>query len=254
MGIGIFDRLGFPASMANNTIVFSENTQKSLANLPPILATWQMEDIANSNVSNYFVNPVSDKANSLISLIIDIEALAEAGNSNLATIYATANSINVSSTIVKFRQHTDRLSGVTPLDVNNAEAPTYVNCIGIGKALTYIIYQSDGISNNAVILGNFGSLYTGNTLDSYIITLTSDKELINAYGNNLTSNDASNIVGDLITMNTFIITSETTDVNFYENSRSVMDDYNNIKGFTRPGDTEKELYILIGSDKLKERI
>lgn len=254
MGIGIFDRLGFPASMANNTINFSENTQKSLANLPPILTTWQMEDIANSNVSNYFVNPVSDKANSLISLISDIESLTVDGNSNLAGIYATANSISSSSTIVKFRQHTDRLSGVSPLDVNNVESPTYENCIGIGKALTYIVYQSDGISNNAVILGNFGSLYTGNTLDSYIITLTNDKALIQAYGNNITSNQASNIVSDMVTMNTFVKTSETTDVNYYANTRSVMDDYNNIKGFTRPGDTEKELYNLIGSPKLKERI
>jgi hypothetical protein len=254
MGIGIFDRLGFPASMANNTIAFSESTQNSLANLPPILLTWQMEDIANSNVSNYYVNPVSANANTLISLITDIENLAANGDSNLATIYANANSILVSGSIISFRQHTDRLSGVTPLDVNNVEAPTFENCIGVGKALTYIVYQSDGISNNAVMMGNFGSLYTGNTLDSYIITLTNDKALINAYGNTLTSNDASNIVSDMLSMNTFINTSVTTDVNYYANTRSVMNDYNSVKGFTRPGDTEKELYNLIGSEKLKERL
>lgn len=53
MGIGIFDRLNFPASMANNTIEFSDGTKNSLANLPPILKTWQMEDIANSNTFGY---------------------------------------------------------------------------------------------------------------------------------------------------------------------------------------------------------
>lgn len=254
MGIGIFDRLGFPASMANNTIVFSDNTKNSLANLPPILTTWQMQDIANSNTGGYFVNPVSANANSLISLITDIQNLAASGNSNLATIYTSANSIILSGSIISFRQHTDRLSGVTPLDVNNVESPTYDNCIGIGKALTYIVYQSDGISNNAVMMGNFGSLYTGNNLNSYIITLTNDKALIQAYGNNLTSNQASNIVSDMQTMNTYINTSVTTDVNYYANTRSVMNDYNSLKGFTRPGDTEKNLYNLIASNKLKQRI
>jgi hypothetical protein len=253
MGIGIFDRLGFPASMANNTITFSENTQKSLANLPPILLTWQMEDIANSNVSNYFVNPVSDKANSLITLVNEIGSLS-APFINLEPIYITVNSIKSSNSIINFRQHTDRLSGVTPLDANNANLPTYDICIGTGKALTYIVYQSDGISNNAVIMGNFGSLYTGNTLDSYIITLTNDKNLIQTYGNTLNYTQVSAIVNDLSTMNTYITTSETTDVNYYTNTRSVLDDYNSIKGFTRPGDTEKDLYNLIGSAKLKERL
>jgi hypothetical protein len=56
------------------------------------------------------------------------------------------------------------------------------------------------------------------------------------------------------TMNTYINTSVTTDVNYYANTRSVMNDYNSLKGFTRPGDTEKDLYNLIASDKLKERL
>lgn len=254
MGIGIFDRLGFPASMANNTVTFSDNTQKSLANLPPILLTWQMEDIANSNAYGYFVNPVSDKANSLNSLINDIVTLS----TDLidSQIYDTSSSINSSQSIISFREHTDRLSGVTPLDANanNSLLPHYDGCIGLGKALTYLVYQSDGISNNAVLMGNFGSLYTGNTLDSLIITLTVDKNLVQTLGNTLSPEQVSTIVNDMVSMNTFINTAVTTDVNYYANCRSVMDDYNSVKGFTRPGDTEKELYNLIASDKLKERI
>lgn len=213
-----------------------------------------MQDIANSNTGGYFVNPVSDKANSLISLMADIQNLAN--SANITSIYDTANTINNSQSIIYFREHTDRLSGVTPLDANanNVLLPHYENCIGIGKALSYLVYQSDGISNNAVIMGNFGSLYTGNTLDSYIITLTTDKNLIQTYGNTLSPTQVSTIVGDMTTLNSYITTSVTTDVNYYANCRSVVNDYNSVKGFTRPGDTEKYLYTIIASDKLKERI
>jgi hypothetical protein len=256
--IGIFDRLNFPASMANNTIEFSENTQKSLANLPPILTTWQMEDIANSNTSNYFVNPVSNYANTIWTTLISIETNALLGN--LTTIATTANTVVNSNTRNDFISHTNRISGVAPIDTENSLLPQYNNCIGIGKALTYIIYQSDGISNNAVMMGNFGSLYTANTLIAYSSNLANDLILIQnsimANGNsNLSVGQISSIISDINTSNNFIYSSVTQDVNFYNNSRAVVDDYNKVKGLGHMGDTEKYLVNnLIGSEKLKERI
>lgn len=263
MSIGIFDRLNFPASMANNTITFSENTQRSLDNLPPILATWQMQDIANSNTFGYFVNPVANLTSNLQSVILQFSTSSNtSGNGTLPTIEIAANSANIS--ISNFLAHTNRISGVTPFDSNTAGEqlplqPYYNDCIGMGKALTYLIYQSDGISNNAVIMGNFGSLYTANTLTYHYQVLANDliilQNSLDPSGNsNLTSTEINSIVSNISTMNTFVVSSRTQDVNFYYNSKAVLDDYNSVKGFTRPGDSEKYLYESIASDKLKERI
>lgn len=259
MGIGIFDRLSFPASMAGNTVDFSPETKNSLNNMPQILTTWQMEDIANSNTNNYFVNPVSDYANTINATMLTIEATAN--TSNLTTIVSEANNINMSGTVIAFRDHTDRISGVTQMDANaeNALLPHYNNCIGLGKALTYIIFQSDGISNNAVIMGNFGSLYTGNTLSSHSSNLANDLILIQnsiSGGNsNLSLSQINSIISHMNSMNTFVYSSVTQDVNYYNNCRTVINDYNSVKGFGHMGDTEKYLVnTLVGSDKLKSRV
>lgn len=250
--------------MANNTITFSESTQNSLANLPPILTTWQMEDIANSATTGYFVNPVGNVTSNLQSVMIQIASTANgvAGLSNIAS-----NAVSSSISVNQFYQHTNRISGVTPFDANTSGdqlplQPYYNDCIGIGKALTYLIYQSDGISNNAVIMGNFGSLYTGNTLIFHYNTLNSDlitiqnslTYSIDSVTSNLTPVQVMQITQNILTMNSFVINSRTQDVNFYYNSRAILEDYNSVKGFTRPGDSEKYLYEIIASDKLKERI
>lgn len=266
MGIGIFNRLNFPASMANNTITFSENTQRSLDNLPPILTTWQMEDIANSNTFGYFVNPVGNVTSNIQNLIIQISTTANTANDGtLVTIEANANSSNIY--VTQFYRHTNRISGVTPFDANTAGnqlplQPYYNDCIGMGKALTYLIYQSDGISNNAVIMGNFGSLYTGNTLIYHQNILANDLIAVQNsivpgspdWTSNLSPAKIAQITANILAMNTFVISSRTQDVNFYYNSRSVLNDYNSVKGFSKPGDSEKFLYKEIASDKLKERL
>ena len=64
---GIFDRLGFPATLAANTVNYSNTTINTLQSVPNLLTDWQMQDIANSNVSGYFVNPALNSANTLIS-------------------------------------------------------------------------------------------------------------------------------------------------------------------------------------------
>ena len=254
MGIGIFDRLNFPASMANNTITFSENTQRSLANLPPILTTWQMEDIANSNTSGYFVNPVANSTSNIQTLLVQISTAANTANDGtLFSIEANANSSIIY--VSNFLAHTNRISGVTPFDSNTAGEqlplqPYYNDCIGMGKALTYLIYQSDGISNNAVIMGNFGSLYTTNTLIYHENNLANDLISIEnsivpgvPTTSNLTPAKIEQINSNISAMNAFVVIS-----------RAVLDDYNSVKGFTKPGDSEKYLFEIIGSDKLKERI
>ena len=123
-----------------------------------------------------------------------------------------------------------------------------------------------GISNNAVIMGNFSSLYTANTLSEYSNNLDNDLILIQnsvippmAPGDPATSNlspaTITSIINHINTTNTFLYTCYTSDENYYANCRYIIEDYNSVKGFTHMGDTEKYLVNnLIGSEKLKSRI
>lgn len=252
MGIGIFDRLGFPASMANNTIDFSKDTQNSLNNMPQILTTWQMEDIANNTTTGYFQNPVSANVNLLISLVSNIYVTAN--NKGYTEIADAANNIIYNNTLVYFNEHTDRLSGVEPVSANTVHLPHFQTCIGLGKALTYLVYQSDGISNNAVMMGSFGSLYTNDDLVTYYNTLSSDNALINGAGI-LTPTQNTVIAANVASLNTYITNAITQDINYFANCNTLIADYNSVKGFGHMGDTEKDLVNnLVGTEKLKSRI
>lgn len=252
MGIGIFDRLGFPDSLSANTINFSPDTQNSLNNMPPILVTWQMEDIANDDTSGYFQNPVYYSSNYVKDMLIDIETYSQ--SKGYTTIYAAANSAVMANTATNFIDHTNRLSGVTPMTADTVNLPHYQNCIGIGKALTYIVYQSDGISNNAVLTGNFGSLFTLNTISYYADTLLADKIKI-VTSPSLSGSEILQIISDINGANNFMANNITQDVNYFANCNSVLASYNAVKGLSTMGDTEKYLVNnLIGTTKLKSRI
>lgn len=249
--IGIFARLGFPASMSTNTIEFSNNTKNSLNNMPQILQTWQMEDIANNAVNGYLLNPVNAYASNIITTLSSIEV--SANTYGFTTIKDAANSMVMANTATYFLNHTDRISGVSPVDPNNGALPHYTTCIGLGKALTYIVYQSDGISNNAVIMGNFGSLYTANTVSSHAANLYSDLLLVQT--GSLTAGQITAIIADITSANSFLYSSYYADESYFANCRSVIQDYSSVKQFSSMGDTEKNLVnTLIGTNKLKSRI
>lgn len=252
MGIGIFDRLGFPSSMANNTVVFSQDTQNSLNNMPQILTTWQMEDIANTSTTGYYQNPVDSISSSINTIMGSIRDNAVI--KGYTEISDAANGVLDNSIVTSFIGHTNRLSGVEPVTANTVHLPHYQTCIGLGKALTYIVYQSDGISNNAVLMGNFGSLFTGNTLTTYYSTLNDDLTLVLS-PSLLTPTQNAAIASHINTVNTYIVNSMTQDIDYFANCNSLIADYNTVKGFTQMGDTEKYLVNnLVGTDKLKSRI
>ena len=55
---GIFARLGFNYTDANNIVQLSNNVIEYLNTVPQLLETWQIEDLANNAVNGYFQNPV----------------------------------------------------------------------------------------------------------------------------------------------------------------------------------------------------
>jgi hypothetical protein len=257
---GIFDRLSFPDSLSSETIAYSDKTINTMNTMPKLLNDWQNEDIASSNVGGYFKNPVTTYTANLAAIAASIEAIS-AGILNIEAIYSTANSVLLA--IPEFNDHTDRLSGVTAITPDTSTLPHYESAIGLGKVLSHLVYQSDGIANNAVMIGSFGSLYSTNTLQGFYDTISSYPSTIansiftNFESNsesNLTSTQISTIVGQLSNITSYMVTTSNADITFFTNSRSVVDDYNAIKGFTKMGQTE--IYLtqnLVGSDKLLSR-
>ncbi len=255
---GIFDRLGFPDTLSANTVNYSNTTISTLNTVPNLLTDWQMQDIANSNVSNYFVNPTSNSANSLISDLVYIEAIST-GNTGLETIKIAANNVSTSNNLIDYRKHTDRLSNVSPPDYEDPTLPHYDGAISVGKILTYLLYQSDGISNNAAFIGNFGSIILSNTVSDYANTINSDAVLIassiDSGSSNLTEGQKTTILNNISSMNSFVLTVRTNDFNFYANCRTIVNEFKTLKGFNGMGQTQNELIQdYIGSPKLLDRL
>jgi hypothetical protein len=255
---GIFDRLGFPDSLAANTVNYSNTTINTLQSVPNLLTDWQMQDIANSNTSGYFVNPALNSSNTLISDISYIDTIS-VGVTGLETILAAANNVVTSNNLIKFRDHTNRLSGVSPPDFENPNLPHYDSAIGTGKVLTYLVFQSDGITNNAVFIGNFGSIIKTQTLSDYANTINSDviviTNSINGGSSNLSAGQKTTIINHINSMNTFVLNTRTDDENFFANCNSVIEEFKQLKGFNGMGQTQTDIINnYIGSPKLLSRL
>jgi hypothetical protein len=258
---GIFDRLNFPSSLSTQTTAYSDRTINTMNAMPKLLSEWQNEDIASANTTGYFKNPVTPYTSNVISITSSIESLT-GGTLNVGSVYTAANTL--SGFIPLYNQHTDRLSGLVYVNENTATLPHYETAIGLGKVLSHLVFQSDGISNNAVMIGSFGALYSINTIQAYYTTIQPYPTLISnslytdPQGNlscNLSNTILNQMSGTLGNLYTYLVNTKTSDETFFANSRAVVDDYNAVKGFTKMGQTEIELTTtLIGSDKLLSRI
>ena len=137
------------------------------------------------------------------------------------------------------------------------------------KLVSYIVYQSDGVQNNAPLIGSFTSLYTSSNLTSYYTTIqnyaTVVQNSLTAYTDpisgittstsNLTQTQANTISSDIANVASFMNTRRNADVTFYTNSQSVVSDYNSVKQFSNMGSTETNLTNnLIGTSKLTTRL
>ena len=76
----IYQRLGpnFPSDTANTVLPFSQGVQNRTNMMPQLLTPWQQSDVGNSNVGGYFQNPVSNIANSIITLANNIIKIGRA--------------------------------------------------------------------------------------------------------------------------------------------------------------------------------
>ena len=151
------------------------------------------------------------------------------------------------------------MSNVVPMD-SDMTTPHYKTSVGIGKMLSYVTNQSDGVQNNSVMMGSFTSLMIANTLtnlnttaNNLSITLARTMDGLGNSNASLTLvqsvSDAANAIYNTMT------TYRQQDINFYTNSQAVMNDVQSTGDLTRLGQTETNLINnYIGTPKAISRI
>ena len=263
----VYGRLGFNSSdpVVNNTVqVYSANVTNKMNLMPTMVKSWQQEDIANSNTSGYFVNPVANvtitiknTSNTLMNLLNNTTGTTIAITNALQSVNTTA--ILIYSTVANnYLYITNRQSNVSDLGNDNT-TPHYKLATGMGKILSYLTYQTDGVQNNSPIMGNFTSITIGNTLNSLSNTYVAITANI---ANSITANVSSiDLTSALTLQNTanqianLMSYYPAQDTQFFRNSQNVVSDYATVIQFDQIGFTEKELLNnYIGTPKLISRL
>ena len=279
---GVFARLGYNFDDPNETIqVFSDETKAQLNAVPALLDSWAGKDLATSNVSSYYKNPVatdvqtiSNSANSIVSLVTAANGLLGL-TGTITTLFANIANTNLATVCQSYKLHTDRLSGVRNFDddVGANTSAIYTSpykdpAIGYGKSAMYIVNQTDGIVNTAPILGSFTSLFVGPQINAnssiistyyniinYSITVTTDGGGNTIHTSNLSQTVVTTIDSQLANTTIFLANRENHDKNYYANLKVVSEDYQELRKLQNLGESESTLIEdFIGTDKLLSRL
>jgi hypothetical protein len=237
----------------------------------PLMTKWQYDAVANSDISGYFQNPVGNVANSMHFTTNNFISISTGSSYDVATLLIPIEKhlSNLRNSIVSFTQHTNRLSGVTVS--NNPTTPDLNSALGVGEIVLLITNKYDGIQNNVPILGNFTSLFTKEELDAELEILLADYNKFNRSINiiriegesgpydsvtsNLTQGVLNNIVSNVISTTTQINNRVQADLNFYAQSKSIVDDYSKISQMSNF--SPLKLYFInnyVGTEKLKSKL
>jgi hypothetical protein len=271
----IFQQLGYNYTPTANEIVdFDQEVLDSMNSMPQLLDDWQYEDLRNDDVarSNYFVNPVYTIVSSIRSICVSVTD-ACVNVAGLITISEASEAACTSAD--NFIAHTNRIAGLSEVTPDTAFFPHYDTAMGVGKSVMYMVYQSDGIQNNAPIMGSFTSLFIEDSLtDNYNVivdypTVVSDSvseefsvdpedpegPLLSELVTDLTPTEISAIVAGLSAVSNLMDTRRVHDENFYTNCNTLLNNFNTQKKFKSPGTSERNLINnFIGTTRLKNNL
>lgn len=267
---GLWQTFGYNFDDPNGHIQeLSLDTQEHMNSMPAFVEEWQVQDIKNNDFGGYYKNPIQ-------SVVVSIELTA-----NL--IYAAANTANGVTNMANVRSsalalansarymlaHTNRISGVTPFDGTDTNNPYLDMVLGGGRTAMYITYQTDGVVNNAPIMGSLTSLliepqlsansdilitYKSNVVNSIVSTANVSTGIINATSN-MSGTLMTTINTHMTNLTDYMNLRRTSDINFYIQVKNFIDGYNQTKKLTNLGETGNYLMNnLIGTEKAKSRI
>jgi len=210
-----------------------------------------------------------DDPNGHIQELSQDTELANTGNGVLNLVTVRNSATQLRSNAQEFLSHTSRLSGLTPYVGTDDINPYLDMAMSFGRTAMYITQQTDGITNNAPIMGSFTSLMiepqliaNNNTLLTYknqiqgSINVSFDIVLQeNVHNSNLTNQQITTINTHINNLNNYMQTRRIADINFYNNVKYFIEGYNKTKKLNNMGETEKYLIMnLIGTEKAKTRI
>lgn len=264
----IYGRLGFNFTPSNTAILeISADAKSQLNSMPRMLQDWQITDIGNSDIGGYFKNPV---ANSCASLIVNTSIIFATANNDPANTWTnSAEAINLANTannflieLSSFVSHTNNLSGVNSM-TNGGDAvndfPYFDSATGFGRIMIFITHESDGVLNSSPVIGSMTSIFIDTELQANSQIIFNDLQTINnsfVGGIYTISGPAINtIISHIQTANNFIATRRSSDITFYNNTRSVINDYSAVGVFNNLGEVARNIVIdYVGTDKIVTRL
>lgn len=259
---GVFHTFGYNFDDPNGHIQeLSADTQEHLDRMPPFITEWQAQDIANDDLDGYYENPMQGVT---MSIIQNSDAIYISCNnvSSLTSMKSAANGLK--SNAYLFLSHTNKQSGVTEFDGSDSLTPYLNQAIGAGRTALYITNQTDGITDNSPIMGNFTSLLIQPQMAANNDILTTYKEQVqnsitvvnpSTSTTNLTNTQITTITNHINKVNDFMNQRRNADIDFYHNLRYFIDAYNKTKKLNNVGETERYMINnLIGTNKAKSRI
>lgn len=296
----LFDRTGYNFNDTSGLVNTLPNTAINQLNTAPALLPnqWMVNDLVNDDAKGYHVNPLAASCNTIwasSNTLINITSSLQ-GSGNLTALWSTINldlkaiaGYNVTTgdaenppivttkytgQMEEFLAHTYRISGVVPItaNVDAASKPHLEQAMQIGRALMYLVYQTDGREDNAPMLGSFTSILIANTINEYANIIVSYANTINASitesvggtppddlfiirTSNLSYATVNTIASTANSLITLVRDRRVHDENFYTNSNQLVNDAKSIRRYASLGTSESSLIDnLVGSDKLKSRL
>jgi len=217
----------------------------------------------NVTAANVIVGNVRSTGNITTTgnIVLTTGNIVTSGNITTANLIATANA---------FKDHTDRVSGVTSYGDYITEAGSTIATTkpfkdtvkGYARSLMYVIYQTDGISNTAIMNGALTSLFTGPEMNVYASSIQTYSNTLNASltttpngTSNLTLTQANTLYSGITSMISFMDTRRTHDESFFTNMKTMANDYKAVRQFSDMGESETTLVNnYTGTSKLLTRL
>jgi len=270
----VFDRLEYNFEpKGNQVITFGDDALRTMNSVPKFLDDWQYEALSTGDTTGYLKNPIQTISNSIITISTQIRNAAQPV-SNLSVVASSANNL---STVVApaYIAHGDRVSGVVEPNEDTSLLPHYETAMALGKSLTYVVNQSDGVDDNSAIMGSFTSILVEDDLtimrdkitgyptliqnsiytEEGTIIVEGESVTVTFYYSTLTPSQIAQIESDISEIVTFMNTRRTHDENFFAKSRLVMTDFNKLKLFKDMGQSERNLtQNFIGTEKLLSKL
>jgi hypothetical protein len=261
---GVWHSFGYNFDDPNGHIqTLSTDTQEHMNAMPAFIEPWQAQDIANNDFGGYYQNPIQSVAQTLAITANAIYAAANTSNgvTNMASIRSA--SVTLANSAIYMWNHTNRISGVTAFDGRDTSNPYLDMVLSTGKTAMYITNQTDGIVNNAPIMGSLTSLLiepqlSANSNQLLIYKSNVENSIIVTNGvatSNMSSEMMTTIVTLMTNLSTYMDYRRNSDINFYSNVKRFVDGYNKTRKLGNLGETGNYLINnLIGTDKAKARL